>query len=67
MFAKRALMRIFEPQREEVAGDCILSSFINCKGKVVPVLPPTEHHSMKVYWGVEVGLHPFFDLWTRRR
>jgi hypothetical protein len=21
------------------------------KGKVVPVLPLTEHHAMKVYWG----------------
>jgi len=27
----------------------------------------TEHHAMKAYWGVEVQLHPFFDLGTRRR
>jgi hypothetical protein len=37
------------------------------KGKVVPVLPLTEHHAMKAYWGVKVQLHPFFDLGTRRR
>jgi hypothetical protein len=37
------------------------------KGKVVPVLPLTKHHAMKAYWGVEVQLHPFFDLGTRRR
>jgi len=37
------------------------------KGKVVPVLFSTEHHTMKVYWGVEVSLHPFFDLGTRWR
>jgi len=24
-----------------------------CKGKFVPVLFLTEHHGMKVYWGVE--------------
>jgi hypothetical protein len=24
------------------------------KGKVVPVLLFTKHHTMKVYWGVEV-------------
>jgi len=35
--------------------------------KVVPLLPLTEHHSMKAYWGVEVQLHSFFDLGTRRR
>jgi hypothetical protein len=34
---------------------------IRIKGKVVPVLPLTEHHAMKVYWGVEVQLHPFFE------
>jgi hypothetical protein len=37
------------------------------EGKVVPVLPLTEHHAMKAYWGVELQLHPFFDLDTRRR
>jgi hypothetical protein len=37
------------------------------KGKVVPVLPLTEHHAMKAYWGVEVQLHSFFGLGTRRR
>jgi hypothetical protein len=37
------------------------------KGKVVSVLPLTEHHAMKACWGVEVQLHPFFDLCTRRR
>jgi hypothetical protein len=27
-------------------------SFMNIvKDKVVPVLPPTEHHAMKAYWG----------------
>jgi hypothetical protein len=35
--------------------------------KVVPVLTLTEHYAMKAYWGVEVQLHPFFDLGTRRR
>jgi hypothetical protein len=35
--------------------------------KVVPVLPLTEHHAMKAYWGVEVQLHPFFDLCTGGR
>jgi hypothetical protein len=25
-----------------------------------PVLPLTEHHAMKAYWGVEVQLHAFF-------
>jgi hypothetical protein len=41
----------------------------NVKGKVkvVSVLPTTEHHAMKAYWGVEAQLHPFFDLGTRRR
>jgi len=33
----------------------------------VPVLLPTEHHAMKAHWGVEVQLHPFFELGTRRR
>jgi hypothetical protein len=27
------------------------------KGKVVPVLPPTEHHAMKAYW-VSEGTAP---------
>jgi hypothetical protein len=27
---------------------------VKVKGKVVPVLFLTEHHAMKVYWGVEV-------------
>jgi hypothetical protein len=35
--------------------------------KLVPVLPLTEHHSMKAHWGVEAQLHSFFDLGTRRR
>jgi hypothetical protein len=35
--------------------------------KVVPVLPLTEHHAIKAYWGVEVQLHPFFDLCTGRK
>jgi hypothetical protein len=40
---------------------------VKVKCKVLPVLPLTEHHAMKAYWGVEVQLHPFFDLGTRRR
>jgi hypothetical protein len=32
--------------------------FHEVKGKGVPVLL-TEHHAMKVYWGVEVQLHEF--------
>jgi hypothetical protein len=32
------------------------------KGKVVPVLLLTEHHTMKAYGGVKVQLHTFFDL-----
>jgi hypothetical protein len=36
------------------------------KGKVFPVLL-TEHHAMKVYWGVEVWLHAFFDFGSRWR
>jgi hypothetical protein len=40
---------------------------IKVKGKVVPVLPLTEHHAMKAYWGMKVQLHPFFDLGSRRR
>jgi hypothetical protein len=27
---------------------------VKVKGKVVPVLLLTEHHTMKVYWGVEL-------------
>jgi hypothetical protein len=27
----------------------------------------TENHAMKAYWGVEVQLHPFFDLGNRWR
>jgi len=27
----------------------------------------TKHHAMKVYWGVEIYLHAFFDLGTRWR
>jgi hypothetical protein len=34
---------------------------------VVPVLLLIEHHAMKAYWGMEVVLHPFFDLGTRWR
>jgi hypothetical protein len=40
---------------------------VKVKGKVVSVLPLTEHHAVKAYWGVEVQLHPFFDLCARRR
>jgi hypothetical protein len=40
---------------------------IKVKDNVVPVLPLTEHHAMKAYWGVEVQLHPFFDLCTGGR
>jgi len=29
--------------------------------------PPTEYHAMKAHWGVEVQLHPFLNLGTRRR
>jgi hypothetical protein len=35
--------------------------------KAVPVIPLTEYHDMKAYWGVEAQLHPFLDLGTRRR
>jgi hypothetical protein len=28
--------------------------FVEVKGKVVPVVFFTEHHTMKAYWGVEV-------------
>jgi hypothetical protein len=43
-----------------------LHGLVNGKGEVVPVLFFfTEHHTMKVYWGVEVQLHTFFDLGTR--
>jgi hypothetical protein len=45
----------------------ILTTLIIFEGKVAPVLPLTEHHAMKVYWGVEVQLHPFLDPGTRRR
>jgi hypothetical protein len=36
--------------------DCEAWFFFEGKGKgvVVPVLPLTEHHAMKAYWGVEV-------------
>jgi hypothetical protein len=34
---------------------------------IIAVLPLTEHQAMKTYWGVEVHLHPSFDLGTRRR
>jgi hypothetical protein len=42
----------------------VVFSFSN---KAVPVLPLPEHHAMKAYGGVEVQLHPFFDLCTRWR
>jgi hypothetical protein len=29
----------------------IIIIIIKVKGKVVPVLPITEHHAMKAYWG----------------
>jgi hypothetical protein len=38
----------------------------NNKGNVVPVFL-TEHHAMKLYWGVEELLHSFFDLGIRWR
>jgi hypothetical protein len=28
-----------------------LDTVVNGTGTVVPVLPPTEHHAMKAYWG----------------
>jgi hypothetical protein len=31
------------------------------KGKIFPCVFLTEHHAMKVYWGVEVYLHAFLD------
>jgi hypothetical protein len=37
------------------------------KVKVKLSLCLTKHYAMKAYWGVEVQLHPFFDLGTRRR
>jgi hypothetical protein len=43
-----------------------LGSIGGGKGKVVPMLPLPKHHAMKAYGGVEVQLHPFFDLGTRR-
>jgi hypothetical protein len=36
------------------------------KVKFVPVLL-IKQHAMKAYFGVEVKLHPFFDLCTRWR
>jgi len=33
----------------------------------VPVLPVTQHQAMKAHGGVEVQLHPFFDLGIRWR
>jgi hypothetical protein len=36
-----------------------------CKVKLSLCL--TKHYAMKTYWGVEVYLHEFFDLGTRRR
>jgi hypothetical protein len=32
----------------------IINNKVKDKGRVVPVLPLTEHHAMKAYWGVEV-------------
>jgi hypothetical protein len=44
---------------------------VNTSGKIKEKLSClcalTEHHAMKVYWGVEVQLHSFFDLGTRWR
>jgi hypothetical protein len=37
------------------------------KGKAVPVLPLTEHHPMKAYWGSGGTVPPILDLGTRRR
>jgi len=37
--------------------------FMKSKGKLS--LHLTMHHAVKTYWGVEVGLHAFFDLDTR--
>jgi hypothetical protein len=37
------------------------------KGRVVPLLFSTKHHTTKAYWGVEVYLHAFFDLGIRCR
>jgi len=33
---------------------CTLDLQYKSKGKVVPMLFLTEHHTMKVYWGVEI-------------
>jgi hypothetical protein len=47
----------------------IYTWFLNrkSKGKVVPLLLLTEHNVMKAYWGMEVLLHAFFGLGTKRR
>jgi hypothetical protein len=29
----------------------LIYEIVKVKGKVVPVLPLTEHHTMKAYWG----------------
>jgi hypothetical protein len=50
-----------------LAEESIERQIKKVKGKVVPVLPLTDHHAMKAYWGMEVQLHPFFDFGTRRR
>jgi hypothetical protein len=42
--------------------DSVRKMLVKVKGKIVPVLPLTRHHAMKAYWGVEVQLHPLFDL-----
>jgi hypothetical protein len=40
---------------------------VKVKGKIVPVITLTEHHTMKAYRGVDVQLYSFFDLSTRWR
>jgi len=37
---------------------------VNVNVKLSPCL--TKHHAMKAHWRVEVQLHAFFDLGTRK-
>jgi hypothetical protein len=57
VYKNTVLEIIFGPKREEVAGGWRklhneeLLNFYASPNVVVPMLPLTEHHAMKAYWG----------------
>jgi hypothetical protein len=45
-------------QKSFKSAKCLFCREVKVKGKVVAVLPLTEHHAMKAYWGSEGTASP---------